>query len=790
MPSTPSLCPPRALAAAALLACAIAAHAQAPRSYDLPAQPLGSTLARIAADSGQQISIDAALVRGRTAPAVQGHYTAEQAARAALAGSGLELVRTDNGNWALRRAAATAAMAGTASAQAAAPAALPTVTVTGAAIHETAYGPVGGFVATRSATATKTDTRLFETAQSVSVVPREQIQAQAADSLDQALEYTAGVSKFEGGGTRSAGTRISVRGFNTTGTEALYLDGSKFPANSLSGSLEPYHFERIELLKGPASIMYGQGTPGGIINLVSKRPTAAPLREVEVQAGSWSRKQVAVDLGGPVTEDGRIRYRLTGLQRDSESMIRQNPNDRTSLSAALDWQLTDATLLTLLGAYDTAHAAFDPGKPLDGTLLPNPAGRISRHLFVGEPGTNRHDSQGTRLGYQLEHAFNDAWKFRQNLLAYDYDIDSDYVAVYPRVAAATPRLAQRYAVLRTDGDKGASLDNQLHGKVRHGRFEHTLLFGLDWRQSHFERTQRFGTVSPLDLFSPAYGAPISGTARSGEDRSRQLGLYAQDQIKFDERWIAVIGGRYDATRYDEGAGTPADKAHAFTPRLGLMYLAGNGIAPYYSYSRSFQPTAGTDFHLNRLQPTTGTQHEIGVKYEPQGMDASVTVAAYEIKQRNVLTSDPDHVGYLVQTGEVRSRGVEVEGRAEIGRHWSLVAALAVTDAKITASNAGDVGARPASVPRTTASLWVDYQLPAAPGLSLGLGVRRVGEQEVSRMAVPSFTVYDAAVRYQWDRWQFALNLKNLADKTYVAACSSVCYYGDERNFTLTARYRW
>lgn len=477
MPSTPPLCPPRALAAAALLACAIAAHAQAPRSYDLPAQPLGSTLARIAADSGQQISIDAALVRGRTAPAVQGRYTAEQAARAALAGSGLELVRTDNGNWALRRAAA--ATAGTTSAQVSTAAALPTVTVTGAAIHETAYGPVGGFVATRSATATKTDTRLFETAQSVSVVPREQMQAQAADSLDQALEYTAGVSKFEGGGTRSAGTRISVRGFNTTGTEALYLDGSKFPANSLSGSLEPYHFERIELLKGPASIMYGQGTPGGIINLVSKRPTAAPLREVEVQAGSWSRKQVAVDLGGPVTEDGRIRYRLAGLQRDSESMIRQNPNDRTSLSAALDWQLTDATLLTLLGAYDTAHAAFDPGKPLDGILLPNPAGRISRHLFVGEPGANRHDSQGTRLGYQLEHAFNGAWKFRQNLLAYDYDIDSDYVAVYPRVAAATPRLAQRYAVLRTDGDKGTSLDNQLHGTVRHGRFEHTLLFGLE-----------------------------------------------------------------------------------------------------------------------------------------------------------------------------------------------------------------------------------------------------------------------------------------------------------------------
>lgn len=773
IPATPRLI---ALACAATLAAALAQAA--PVDIDLPAQPLPEAIKALARATGASIAADSALLAGKTAPALRGRLETAEALHRLLAGSGLEAVVQPQGGYLLRRAAPVAGDA----------AVLTEVRVT--AGHETASGPVGGFVARRSATAAKTDMPLSETPQSVSVVPREQIQAQAADSLDQALEYTAGVSQFEGGGTRSAGTRFVVRGFSTLGTEALYLDGSKFPANSLSASMEPYSFERIELLKGPASIMYGQATPGGVINLVSKRPTAAPVREIEVQAGSWNRRQIAVDLGGPATQDGRIRYRLTGLQRDSDSMIRENPNGRTSLSGALDWQLTDSTLLTLLGAYDSAHAAFDPGKPLDGTLLPHAAGQVSRHLFVGEPGNNRHDSRGKRWGYQLEHSFNDAWKFRQNLLAYDYDVHSDYVAVYPRVIAETPRLAQRYAVARVDSDKGVSLDNQLHGQIRHGRFEHNLLAGLDWRQSDFTRTQRFGMVAPLDLFSPAYGAPVSGATRSGEDHSRQMGFYVQDQIKFGERWIAVLGGRYDATRYDQGAGTPADKAHAFTPRLALMYLAGNGISPYYSYSRSFQPTAGTDFHLQRLKPTTGTQHEIGVKYEPQGMNASVTVAAYEIKERNVLTSDPAHVGYLTQTGEVRSRGMEIEGRADVTRQLSLVAALSVTDAKITAGSESNIGARPTSVPRNMASLWLDYKLLAAPGLSLGFGVRHVGEQEVNRMAIPSFTLYDAALRYQWDKWQFALNLKNLGNKTYVAACPSVCYYGDERNFTLTARYSW
>lgn len=749
-----------------------------PTQIHIKAQPLAEALNEWARLTRVQIIVQQGLVASKTAPAISGHLTGQQALDRLLAGSGL--VGVTEGNAVVVKAAPPPSNATTT---------LSTVTVT--AGRESANGPVGGFVAKRSSTATKSDTLLSETPQSVSVVPREQMLAQAADSVDQALQYTAGVSMFEGGGTRSVGTRFVVRGFSTLGTTALYLNGSKLPANSLSGSMEPFHFERIELLKGPASIMYGQTTPGGVINLVGKRPTAEPVREIEFQAGSWDRKQVAVDLGGAATQDGRIRYRLTALQRDSGTMVREYANDRTSLSGALEWQLTDSTLLTLLGSYDKTRAAFDPGKPLDGTLLAHPAGRISRKLFVGEPGQDGFSGKGATLGYMLEHSFNDAWQFRQNVLAHDRRIDWNYTSISARVSAAAPRLGTRVAVLRGDDDKGFSIDNQLHGKVQHGRFEHGLLFGVDFGQSDFRRAQRIGTLSPIDLFAPVYGAqPIYGSSNIGADRSRQLGFYAQDQIKFDKRWIAVVGGRYDRARNDAGPGAASEKASSFTPRLGLMYLFDSGVTPYYSYSRSFQPTSGADFNLNRFKPSEGVQHEVGVKYEPPGSRASVTVAAYEIKQSNVLTNDPAHVGSLLQTGEVRSRGLEIEGRAQLNRQLSVIAALGTTHAEITRSNQGNVGTRPAAVPRHTASVWADYRVDAVPGLSLGLGIRRVGEQEVSRMAVPAFTVYDAALRYQWDTWQLALNIKNLTDKTYIAACPSVCYYGDERNVLLTARYRW
>lgn len=756
------------------------ASSDAVRHYQIETGPLAPALRNLASSANVLLTFTEDLVADKRTAGLNGQYTTTAALAVLLSGTGLQAVQLSNGGYVLQRLPAGAGDA----------AMLSAVTVEGGIGRERADGPVVGYVPKRSATGTKTDTSLHETPQSISVVPRQQMDDQAADSLEQAFEYTAGISSLEGGALRSIGTRFVVRGFSTLGTAALYLNGTKFPLNSLSGSMELYNFERVELLKGPASILYGQAAPGGLVNLVSKRPTAEPLREIEVQLGSWKRKQLAVDLGGPVTEDGKVRYRLTALHRDSDSMIKQISRDRTSLSGSLEWQLTDDTLLTVLATYDKINSPYDGGKPLQGTLLPNPYGQISRTLFVGEPGFDRFDVRGATLGYLLEHRFNEDWKFRQNLLAYDYKSDNDYAAVSANVRPMTPDLADRFTVSRNDTDKGFAVDNQLHGKLRHGRFEHNVLFGLDYSKNDWTRDQRIGSIAALNLFDPVYGAtPVIGPVNAMSTGFRQFGVYVQDQIKFDQRWIVLLGGRYDTVREYNGS-EPKEKSDAFSPRAGLMYLFDNGLAPYYSFTQSFQPVAGSDFNLNRFKPSTGTQHEVGIKYEPPGVDAAVTLAAYQITQRNVLTSDPVHAGFLQQSGKVRSRGVELEGRASLGRQWDVVAALGWTDAKVLESNHVAVGSRPTAVPRMTASLWADYAVLSVPGLSAGLGVRHVGQQEINAIAVPSYTVYDAALRYERAGWRFALNVKNLADKTYLASCPGVCYFGEERNFTLTARYSW
>lgn len=688
------------------------------------------------------------------------------------------------------------ALAAPATAQTAAT--LPEVRVSGQ--EDSSTGPTTGFRARRATAGTKTDTPLHETPQSVSVVTRQQLDATAADSLDQAFEYTAGITPLSGGVQRRTATGFSIRGFNVTGSAPLYLNGSRFPINSLSGTMEPYAFERIELLKGPASILYGQAAPGGLINLVSKRPTTEPLREVEVQAGSWGRRQIAADLGGALTEDGRFSYRLTALKRDSDAMIGAIPDDRTLANAALGWKIGRDTDLTVLAGYSKGRSVYDYGKPLDGTLLPNASGSISRKLFVGEPGFDKFDTEGSTLGYLFEHRFGKGWAFKQNLLGFDFTSDNAFLSIPQRVTSASQRTIARSALARYDTDRGLSLDNQLIGRFATGAVDHTLLLGVDWSKRDFHRNQRSGTGTALDLYNPVYGGAVAlGNPARAMQNQKQTGIYLQDQLKFGPHWVALLGGRYDEARNETtnvsaagAASTVNEKSHAFSPRAGLMYLMDNGVAPYYSFSKSFQPSSGSDFNLQSFKPTTGEQHEAGVKIAPTGWNAELTVAAYQLTQQNVLTSDPLHTGFSIQTGEVRSRGIELEGRGRVGSQLELVAALNTVDAKTTRSTvAANVGARPTSVPRNQASLWADWRFQAVPGLSAGVGVRRIGVQAATAsLNTPSYTVVDAAIRYEVDHWRFALNIKNLADKTYLASCSYACFYGDERNALLSARYSW
>lgn len=759
--------------------------------FDIGPGPLGSVLGQFAGAAGVVLSFEAQLTAGLGSEGLSGRYTVEQGFSRLLSAHRLQAVRGADGIYLLQALPPPPVEAVT----------LPAVPVRAAG--ETASSPVGSYVARRSSTGTKTDTPLLETPQAVSVVTREQMDAQGVESLEQALAYSAGISPLAGSGNKSTGTAFTMRGFNVTGSAPLYLNGSKFPINSLSGPEEPYLYERVELLKGPASVLYGQAAPGGIINMVSKRPTETPLRELEVQVGSWDRRQIGADFAGPIDEAGKLGYRLTGFLRESDSMIEEIGNDRGVASGSLAWRPDDRTSVLLLGSYVNNDTVYDYGKPYKGTILDNPNGKIDPNLFIGEPGFDRFDTTGYTIGYLAEHRFNENWQLRQNFLRFDRQTDSRTIGFSNPPEAVPGRTVNRFVYTRDDADAGFSVDNQVQGKLKHGAFEHTLLVGLDYSDRSFNRIQGSGSVAPLDVFTPVYGAvvTVNPETRQSRESTEQLGLYAQDHIKLDGRWIALLGARWDDTKsagYDrdtQGNVEPfKNEQDAMTYRAALMYLFEGGLATYASWSESFQPQSGFDVAGNAFEPTTGVQYEVGLKFEPRGLNASFTAAVYELTRQNLLTADLNNPLESVQAGEVRSRGVELEARAELASRLDLVAAYTYTDAEITRSNNGDQGRVPSSTPRHTASLWGDYRWSASTdhGLTTSLGVRNVGKSysNDNSFSIPSYTVYDAALRYLFGPWRFSLSVKNLLDKEYVGACTFACFYGEERNLTASVRYTW
>lgn len=751
------------------------------RLYQLPAGALPSTLNQIAREAGLTLTLDAAVASGLSAPAIQGRMTPEQALEQALTGSSLELVRTRSGAYVVRPRTATE---------------LSAVTVQAGRLGESerGLGPVDGYVARRSVTALKADIPLMETAQSVSIVTADQIEVQNAESLGQALRYTAAVLPIGSDQTVSDG--LVIRGFNVTGSAPMYLNGSKLARNTFSGVAEPYAMERIELLKGPASVLYGNAAPGGVVNMVSKQPLAEPLRELKLQLGSNRRKQVAGDFSDKLNEDGSLSYRLTGLVRRSDTAVDFIPDDRNFLSGSVRWAPSARTSLTLLAMYQRNKSAYNYGLPFEGTVVENPNGKIARERFVGEPDFNHYATRNMTLGYLLSHQLNDTFTFRQNVLY--FKSRADYGDVW--IGGYTPdmRSIDRGAYVRAEKESMWSIDNQLEAKWRTGGIQHTSLLGLDYNEQRWERVQYAGNVSPLSLYQPVYGAPVVLGAQPAADvleKPRQLGLYAQQHMKFDSGWVITLGGRYDKVRargLDRPSGvsqTMYDES-AFTGRAGVVYLFENGLAPYASYAQSFEPISGYTFSGGAFKPTKGEQYEVGVRYQPSGADYMLTASVYQLTQQNVLTNDLAHPGFSVQEGEVRSRGLELEARAHLGGGLNLIASYGYVQNVITQSTTGTQGFRTGGVPRHMASAWLDYDVNDA--FNIGGGVRYQGStlDTANTIRIPGFTVVDAAARYRFSpQWQLSVNVNNLFDKEYVT-CSYACFYGVRRSIVATLGYQW
>jgi iron complex outermembrane receptor protein len=789
-----------------------AAEAQSAKSYSfvISGQSLSAALVRYSSVTGIDVAFDGPLPPNLRTGGVSGNLGAEAALTRLLAGTGLSYRFTTattvlliNHQLGIDTGSADGATS------------LQPIILQG----EQARGPVDGFVATQSATGTKTDTSLRNTPQAINVVTKDQMAAQGSATLTQALRYTPGViSQF---GDDSRYDWFTIRGFRPS----RYLDGLRLPFGSRGYSqprVEPYSLERAEVLKGPASVLYGQGDPGGLINMVSKRPSATAPNEVEMQFGTDKRIQTAFDLGGTSNDDESFLYRVVGVGRLTDTQYDYVREKKAYIAPSFTFKPDEGTSFTLYGSYqriDSPGGGGAPALPANGTLYTGIYPELPRGAFPGEPGYDHYKSDQASVGYEFEHQLDENWTIRQNL-RYSY-ISTDTQRVQPYCpAACDPTAFYRYAWAFPESARAVTADNQAVGHFQTGDFAHTALFGLDYsyESSRYEESALSPIFTPFNGMDPVYGAtPITRppiATRIDQDRS-QVGLYAQDQVEWGNA-VFSLGGRYDWANTDTRTRTSTSdnkvdqRDGKFTWRAGLVYNFDNGISPYAGYSTSFSPASGTDREGNAFNPTTGEQFEVGVKYQPDGSNSFITLSAYHLTQDNVLSPDPLNTSFSVQTGQVRMRGVELEGKAELTDALSILASYAYTDSEITKANANAAGVsnrgnRFAFVPRHQASLWLDYTLQTSTawdGLSFGGGARYTGQtygDNANQFDIPSYTVFDAAVRYDFGKanpklegLKASLNVSNLFDRKYVSTCIAAtgCYWGEGRSVYATLKYSW
>ena len=715
----------------------------------------------------------------------------------------------------------------------------------------------------KATSASKAETPLIESPQTISVISREEMDLRAVATISDALAYTAGV-RGEAAGIDSRTDEITVRGFAAGGFSSNnnFVDGLRLPSGGqfTRTQFDPFAMQQIEVLKGPSGVLYGQSAPGGIINQVSKRPTAEAHGEVMLQAagftdlGRWQFTG-AGDVSGALNSSGTLSARLVGLARDGQTQIKETSNSRYYISPSITFSPNDAFSWTLLGQYqrDEGGSTYQ-FLPATGTLYSTNGHRIPLDQYIGEPDFNAFDRDQILIASFLRANLSDHVTYRSNVrythikTFYQVTVLSGdtldaatpgaqtcaaRVAAYPMAFAGCipgQTIGRRGTQAKGVSD-GIALDNQLEFKFDTGGIKHSLLTGIDYFYTDWKHrrdiTRLTGApaneVFPLiDIFNPVYRGTANYTFAPQiyeATRSDQVGIYAQDQIEIGKLRLS-IAGRQDwandrLTNFTNplAATIQRTKSDAFTGRAGAVYLFDNGLAPYVSYSESFLPQGGnasSNVTGEPFKPTTGSQWEGGLRFEPKGGRAYLTLGAYEIKQQNVLTStDPGTCAALTgcqeQTGEIRIRGAEFEARAQTRMGLTLIGSLTRNWSKITKTNTvAQLGNEVAQVPHWLASGFVDYRLPEGflYGLGVGGGVRYTGAiygENANAIRIPDYTLFDLFVRYDFGRaagdrsgLSMSINARNLTNKLYVAQCSGYasCFYGSGRTVTARIQYRW
>jgi iron complex outermembrane recepter protein len=766
-------------------------------AFSIPPQSLASAIASFSRLSGLDVVGDGGIGRDLRSPGVSGTMTAPQALGHLLAGTGVGFRFTNASTVALEAARSTGSNA---PATVAGAISLDTIDVQGVGqLLDTPPGTVG-YLATQSVAGTKSNTPVIEVPQSISTVTRQQMNDRDVQTLEQALQYTPGV-ETNAFGYDPRFDAFSIRGFDVTYT-GLYRDGLRQGGGAFAiPRIEPYGLQSVSVLRGPASGLYGLTSPGGIVDAITKRPPQDAFGEIQLQLGDYDRVQGNFDVGGPVPGNDKFFYRVTGLFRDSDTWQPGAKDNRDYIAPALTWKPDADTTITILTEYEKSLTSSNPS-------YYNGPNHQFFPIYSNDPAYGSLDQQQVRLGYEAEHRINEWVTVRQNFRVYGVDADMRYTQIDSIDPYAMT--AQRSTGRVVDAYNNVSLDNQAEIHVATGPIAHNILLGVDYQHSYENEKIGFGAAPDLNLLTMNYGAqPIPEVTDFGyhvRQWQDETGVYAQEQAKLGGFLLTLNGQQswVNETTDDLIAGSTAKQYNAaFTGRVGLSYLFSNGVTPYVSYATSFNPQVGTDSLGVAFKPTTGEQKEVGIKYQIPNMNVLLTAAAFDITQNNVLRVDPADIAFQSSTGQVESRGVELEATAALTQGLNLTAAYTHLNVKITQGAADTTGNAFSGIPNDTFAAFAKYTFQPGSwlaGLGIGLGARYLGSSfgdDENTFKNSPVTFVDAMMDYDFSKanpklkgLKFQVNATNLFDVNHINCQSGYCYQDSPREVIGSLVYHW
>ncbi|MBV1837088.1 TonB-dependent siderophore receptor [Acetobacter estunensis] len=808
------------------------------KSFSVPAGPLARALTSFGAQSGKQVSVETSVIQGLSSPGVTGRMSAQQALGQLLAGTGLTY-RLSGNVVTLVKASANITLG--------------PVRVGGSFnAHAAAIGPGNGYVATYTDAGTKTDTPLWEIPNSIHVITKQQILDQQPQNIEEALRYMPGVYGNVGGTSEAGGQTQNVTGSGTTTSilmrgfaSSQFVDG--IMSNSISAG-ETAFVERVEAINGPASVLYGQTSAGGLISTRLKQPTDTRIRNVTLGFGNWGRYQASFDVGDNITKSGNLQYRIAGIGVTQGTQTDYIRYERVGILPSIKWKIDDKTTLTLLGSYmyTPDEGTYWAGYPYAGTAVRLNGKYIPRSSNLGNPRSSS-PSKEAAFEYQVSHKFNKNLEFQQNF-RYENSTQT-YNQTFGKSIDITNDTWNNNAWYSHAKHITAGLDTRIIGKLATGSIHHTLVAGIDFRHVTWDSTYSYDfSTYPIGIFNPSWDFSQPNYSLSGSNNVYssisngshfQEGIYFQDQIKFGNLSV-LLGGRqdwvsessvfysgynYPKINYSQpmtkGKGESGSPSH-FTWRAGLTYTFDFGLTPYFSYATSFVPqTYITNFAGQVLAPLTGKQFEAGLKYLIPHTDIFLTAAAYHIKENHYAASDDEHNGYERDWGKVVSKGMEFSAHANVTKNLHLTASYSYNDTRfasngilgqsidIYGNSKGYVpikGKNVGQTPRNMTNLFVDYTPPTRifKGIGFNFGVRYVGftyPDSANSFKIPAFTLFDMGAHYDFSNLVPALkglraqlSISNLTNKRYLASCylssAAQCHYGQARRLYGNLSYSW